>query len=330
MTISNADVAAAKAAAAKPLPLVAHDLIDFKAADFPIREPLMVLDADYATPVFTARSLNQIFAWRGTGKTMSATSLAGAMAVGGKFLNLQATRKMKVMYVEGESPNAQLQERAKKLIHEETERGFFRLVTLDSQPYGIPPFSTIEGRNALEAALGEPGDTEVLFLDSISTLAWIPTNDEEAWLEILPWLARLRSRGLCIVFLHHAGKGGLQRGHSRSEDMLDVSIKLSRPDDEECDYLRFKMEYDKFRGDRTGIRALSVSCKQGLWAWRIAEEDKRQVLRDYLTQNPNASAAKVARDLPELGDRSTVWRMMQKPDPQGEMFDEGVQKAGQK
>jgi hypothetical protein len=292
-------------------PLVAHDLIDFKAAEFPTREPLVRLPND--TVVFSARSLNQIFAWRGTGKTMMALSLAGAMAIGGKFLNLQTTRPSRVLYFEGESPNAQMQERSRLLIGP-TAPGFFRLITLDSQPNGIQPLSSATGRQALEEALG---DAEVLFLDSISTLAWIPTNDEEEWLELLAWFARLRSRGLCVIFLHHAGKSGLQRGHSRSEDMLDVSLKLSKPpEDDELDYLRFRLEFDKFRGERTGIRSLVVECRGGLWSWALLETEKLKAVKDYLVEHPNASSRAIARALPELGSHATIAKLIRQLDEQ--------------
>ncbi len=301
-------LASLTAATPPQAPLIVHDLTEFKTAEFPVREPLVRLDG-HDTVIFFDRSLNQIFAWRGTGKTMVALALAGAIATGGKFLNLRATRKSRVLYAEGESPNAQLQERVRLLIGP-TDPGFFRFITLDSQSNGIPSLSTATGRQALEEALG---DAEVLVLDSISTLAWIPTNDEEEWLELLSWFARLRSRGLCVIFLHHAGKSGLQRGHSRSEDMLDVSIKLSKsPEDDELDWLKLKLEYDKFRGERSGVRSLIAECKGGLWTWALLETEKLATLADYLRDHPAASCRSVARALPELGSHATVAKLMRK------------------
>jgi hypothetical protein len=280
-------------------PLIVHDLTDFKTAEFPPRNALMRLDTTDGTVILFDRSLNQVYAWRGTGKTMFVLSLGGAMATGGKFLNLQATRRTRVLYVEGV-----------KLLTGPTEPGYFRLITLDSQPNGIPSLSTAEGRKALGDALG---DAEVLILDSISTLAWIPTNDEEEWLEMLSWFARLRSRGLCVIFLHHAGKTGMQRGHSRSEDMLDVSIKLSKsPEDDEVDWLKFKLEYDKFRGERSGVRSLAVECKGGLWTWNLLEAEKLAMIENYLKDWPDASSRSLARRFPELGSYVTVSKLMRK------------------
>ena len=289
--------------------LIVYDLIEFKAAEFPAREPLLKIKD---TVVFSARSLNQIFAWRGTGKTMCGLALSGAMATGGQFLNLQATRACKVLYVEGETPNAQMQERAKLLIGP-TASGYFRLITLDSQLNGILPLCTAAGRKALEDALG---DAEVLVLDSISTLGGFPTNDEEEWLEILSWLARLRSQGLCVIFLHHAGKSGMQRGHSRSEDMLDISIKLSSSNEEkELDFLKFTLEYDKFRGPRIGVRTLVVDLKGGLWRHSVLEVEKLKMLGEYLKGNQGASCRAIARAMPELGSHMTIAKLLRKLDP---------------
>lgn len=286
--------------------LIVHDLIQFRQEQFPPREPFMVLQS-HGTTIYSAHSMNQVFAWRGTGKTMFSLGLGDALATGGKFLCWQATRKVKVLLAEGETPNAQLQERANLLVGV-TAPGYFRIITLDSQPDGIAPLSGAAGRLAFEDALN---DAEVLILDSISTLAWIPTNDEEEWLDLLAWFARLRSRGLCIIFLHHAGKSGMQRGHSRSEDMLDTSLKLTS-DGEERDFLKFNIEYDKFRGERRGVRTIAVELKGANWSWSLVETEKLQTLSDFLQDHPKASSRSVAKILPELGSHVTVSKLMAK------------------
>src|SRR5438132_13919405 len=49
----------------------------------------LLQDGDVA--IFYERSVNQIFAWRGVGKTNFALGLGGALASGGRLLNFQAT-----------------------------------------------------------------------------------------------------------------------------------------------------------------------------------------------------------------------------------------------
>jgi hypothetical protein len=292
--------------------LIVHDLNDFLAETFPAAETLIRLAAT-DIPVFTSSSINQIFAWRGTGKTMLSMGLAGCFALGTAFLRWRATRKVRVLYVEGESRNSQLQTRARAIVGK-TDAGYFRILTFASQVNGIMPLSTAQGRQALEA---EIGDAEVLFLDSISTLGWFATNDEENWLEFLQWLNRLRQRGLCVIFLHHAGKSGMSRGHSRSEDMLDISIKLTRAEeDKDVDWLKFTMEYDKFRDNPKGIRSTIVEYKDGRWSDSLVEVEKLKALDDYLTLHPAASSRKIAHDLPELGTYRTVQTLKKKLESQ--------------
>jgi putative DNA primase/helicase len=52
-----------------------------------------------------------------------------------------------------------------------------------------------------------------------------------------------------VVFIHHAGKGGAQRGTSRREDVLDSVISLRRPRDYSPDQgARFEVHFEKSRG----------------------------------------------------------------------------------
>jgi putative DNA primase/helicase len=71
---------------------------------------------------------------------------------------------------------------------------------------------------------------DLLVLDNLSCLAAvIRDNDAESWGPIQEWLLGLRRRGISLLIVHHAGKGGQQRGTSRREDVLDTSISLRRP-----------------------------------------------------------------------------------------------------
>ena len=51
------------------------------------------------------------------------------------------------------------------------------------------------------------------------------------------------------MIVHHAGKGGEQRGTSRREDVLDTSISLRRPGDyTPTEGARFELHFEKARG----------------------------------------------------------------------------------
>ena len=62
-------------------------------------------------------------------------------------------------------------------------------------------------------------------------------------------LLRNRHAGRAVILLHHAGKGGAQRGTSRREDVLDTVISLRRPSDY-CpeEGARFELYFEKCRG----------------------------------------------------------------------------------
>ncbi|MGB8800698.1 MAG: AAA family ATPase [Candidatus Acidiferrales bacterium] len=233
--------------APKSFVMVAGD--SFMLEKIPPRKVLMRTTTKGAA-VFYAKSINQIFAWRGLGKTCVGLGLTAAFATGGSFLNFEAPEPVNVLYIEGELPAEQMQERWKQIIGKTNGRA--RLVTIDKQPeHSFPSFATAEGMARVEATLAqcavEGFPVDVLFLDSVSTLFNIAANDEENWILIQSWLLRLRSQGFCIFFFHHAGKSGMSRSHSKSEDMLDVSIKLDNPNDREEGILHAIMEFDKAR-----------------------------------------------------------------------------------
>ena len=230
-------------------PLVYVDGDTFMAEDIPPRRVLLRTRSK-SEPVFFQQSINQIFAWRGTGKTNVGLGLTMAFATAGSILNWKVPERSRVLYIEGELPGSQFQERWKAIVGK--TGGYAHLVTIDKQPSNVmPKLSTKIGMDKVEATLAafaaEGRKVDVLMLDSISTLFNVSANDEDVWLSIQDWLISLRSRGLTIIFFHHSGKGGLSRSHSKSEDMLDVSIKLESPENKESGCLHAIMSYDKAR-----------------------------------------------------------------------------------
>src|SRR6185503_10347630 len=88
---------------------------------------------------------------------------------------------------------------------------------------------------------------DLLITDNLSSLtAVIRDNDAESWGPIQDWLLRLRRRGISVLIVHHAGKGGQQRGTSRREDVLDTSISLLIPADYQASQgARFEVHLEK-------------------------------------------------------------------------------------
>ena len=233
--------AKADASRAPPRILSARELLELQ---LPTRE--MVLG-----PVLPAKGLAMLYGPRGLGKTHVALGIAWAVASGGSFLKWEAPRARRVLYVDGEMPAATMQERVAVLAvgggpNLADSRLRFQLADMQDDP--MPDLGTTEGQATLEGCWGELPD--LLILDNLSCLAGaVRDNEAESWSPMQAWLLSLRRRGVSVLIVHHANKGGQQRGTSRREDVLDTVIALKRPADySPADGARFEIHLEKARG----------------------------------------------------------------------------------
>jgi len=203
-------------------------------------------------PILPTQGLVMLYSKRGVGKTFIALAMAHAVATGGRFLQWSAPKARSVLYVDGELPATTLRERLAAVIAgaEPTRIGGLkplRLITPDLQDYPLPDLATREGQLLIEAHLD---GVELIILDNLSALCRSgKENEGESWLPIQGWALRLRQRGISVLFEHHAGKGGAQRGTSRREDVLDTVIVLRHPADYSAwEGLRCEVHFEKCRG----------------------------------------------------------------------------------
>ncbi|SPQ02056.1 conserved hypothetical protein [Candidatus Sulfobium mesophilum] len=122
-----------------------------------------------------------------------------------------------------------------------------RIITPDLQEFGMPDLSTPEGQGLIEEHLD---GISVVIVDNLSTLCRSGVeNKAEDWLPVQEWGLMLRRRGIAVMFIHHTGKGGAQRGTSRREDVLDTVIHLRRPGDyQPQEGASFSVHFEKARG----------------------------------------------------------------------------------
>jgi DNA-binding transcriptional ArsR family regulator len=252
-------------------PLRAVDAHELALMQFKVRE--VILD-----PWLHSQDLCMVFSARGIGKTHFALGLAYAVSSGGRFAKWTAPIARKVLYLDGELPGSVMQKRL--LMHcpdAEPQPGYMRIFTPDLLPDGraLPDLSTFAGQQQIDALIE---DAEVVFVDNLS--AWARSgreNEAESWQPMSDWILGLRRRGIAVVLIHHAGKGGQQRGTSKREDLLDVVIGLSRPQDYDVKQgAVFVAEFTKAR-NLTGADAESLEFQlvgdedHAAWAWRTVE-----------------------------------------------------------
>jgi hypothetical protein len=244
--------------------------------EFPEREAIL-------EPWLLTQSLSMIHAWRGIGNTHIALGIAYAVATGGKFLTWEATRPWRVLYVDGEMPGAALKARLVAMIdadERDFDPSYLRIITPDAQGDApMPDLATVQGQAAVETAAA---DADLVILDNISTLYRDagPENDAESWRVAQGWALRMRRAGKAILFIHHSGKTGAQRGSSKREDTLDVVINLKHPNDYSPEQgARFELHFEKYRnssgmGDAKAIEATLATDASGRmsWTWRSVED----------------------------------------------------------
>jgi hypothetical protein len=211
-------------------------------------------------PLLSRGGTGMMFSWRGVGKSYIATEFAVHLALGlPKIFIWPITRAYRVLYVYGEMHGGTIQERAQAIALEHGKTpapGFLGMMSKDFQRGWRPKISSPRDRFIIEERLFG-GGYEVLFLDNISTL-WPSSQDGESDTSAVlqEWFTDLNQRGITVIFLHHAGKGGEQLGSSNKEHILDFVLKLRRPGDYEQDQqLRAQVKIDKVR----------LECRNPAW-----------------------------------------------------------------
>ncbi len=213
--------------------------------EIPKREMLLA-------PVLPTKGLVMLYSKRGVGKTFIALAIAYAVASGGKCLRWQSPTPRRVLLIDGEMPLETLQNRLANIAAsnntEPPSPDYIRIIAADHQEHGIPDLATSEGVQAIEEHIADGVD--LIIIDNLSTLCRNgKENEADSWAPIQEWALDLRRRGISVLFVHHAGKGGAQRGTSRREDVLDTVIVLRQPEDySPTDGARFEVHLEKARG----------------------------------------------------------------------------------
>ena len=188
--------------------------------------------------------LGYIFAPRGVGKTWMAMALPGAIscrrplglwAAGDPPLPAPTTEDadpeappapshIPVLYIDGEMALKHTQYRARgldlsKVCHLHHEHLFEQNGTCLN-------IGEVEDRQRITDLIIQQG-YQVLILDNLSSLAsGIDENKGMDYEPLSHWLLELRRRKITVIVVHHAGRNGLMRGHSKREDACSWIIEL--------------------------------------------------------------------------------------------------------
>jgi hypothetical protein len=241
------------------------------------------------------------------------------------FLKWKAPCPRGVLYLDGEMPGNALQERLAAIVasnSEEPTAGYFRIVTPDLQePGNIPDLSTLTGQAAIDALVTP--DTALIVVDNLSCLCRSGReNEAESWIPVQGWALRHRAAGRSVLFIHHSGKNGEQRGNSKKEDVLDMVLKLKRPIDyEPSQGACFEVIFEKARhlvgDDTTSFEASLTSDASGKQFWVFKDVLETTFERVIELANEGLSQREIADEL-EI-NKSTVSRHMRKAREEGKL-----------
>jgi replicative DNA helicase len=301
-----------------------HQVRAFTAHDF-LEQQLAELEVLLAPWLFQ-KNLVMIHSRRGVGKTHFALGCAYAIAAGGKCLGWQAPKPHGVLYVDGEMPAQLLQGRLRELASGgsmgELPAGL-RIVTPDLQDKPMPDLATLAGQAEIDALVND--DTALIVIDNLSCLVRSggDENDAQSWGSVAEWALKHRRAGRAMVFVHHSGKTGAQRGTSKREDLLDVVINLRRPPEyEEQDGAVFDIYFEKGRSltgeDIQPIRAQLLQDPGGGYTWSVgAVSSANQARVLELWEGGGLTLIDVAR---ELGiDKSYAHRTLERAMKEGKL-----------
>ena len=188
---------------------------------------------------------------------------------------------------------------------------------MDRQPLGQTiNLADVKHQRALNGFLG---DASFLVLDNMSTLMnGGPENDAESWDSMQAWLLQLRRRGVTVLIVHHASRGGNARGTSKREDVLDTVIQLKHPGDyNPADGARFEVHLTKARGifgeDAAAFEAKLVTDPEGKAVWTctdLGEDDDEEMEQILALAKAGSSIREIAGQIQK--PKNVVHRILKK------------------
>lgn len=280
-------------------------------------------------PWLPTQGIAFIFAATGVGKTLFTMNVAYAIAGGGNFLKYNAPKPKKILYIDGEMAYTQVHARFCDIVK---QQGFldypemWSLLTPDKVlPFRLPKIDDPMGKEFYNKFLKKE-KIEVVIFDNLSTLSNFDESSSSEWKTIQDWILHLRSIGLSIIIVHHAGKDPSgYRGTSKMIDVADTAISLQAPTDdklesEDQDTTKFKINYLKKRsfGGTHGLSFEASLSKINGWSHQAIEQTNIDLVIERM--NMKMSQKDIAIELKK--SRPYINKLVQKARKLGLLRDE--------
>lgn len=306
----------------KPIEFALIDADDFLQLDIPAKENILA-------PWLTEQSINQIYGYRGTGKTWFGLSLFNAITTGEALGPWQTKKVVSALYLDGEMAAPDIQERFRQISLGNRKAPLYFYSDAYASSLGIPRANLLNQgwREDLQRVLIDKG-IQLLGLDNISTLtAGIDENSKRDWDVVNQWFLALRFAGISTIFFHHTNKLGDQRGTSAREDNIDTSILLQRPPDYTAEEgAKFIVRFKKARVRTSDLSLISdveftLTEVNGQISWGWGNVKRKNQFEILKMLDEGESQSEIARGLGI--DRSHVNRIKARAVKDGQLSKRG-------
>lgn len=196
-----------------------------------IDEPLEIREQVWGKIIETG-SITMLYGYRGSYKSLFASSLVHAICGGYKFLKWYPERPFKCLVIDGEMGRQNVVKRFISIAQASN-------IPVQSDKLNILTYQDCKSK--IMWNLSNPAhqvsyakafaEHEVIVIDNLLTCSGPIKNfdsDFDQWQRIQPFLINERDKGKAIILIHHAGKGGAQYGTVLRENTMSTIIKLER------------------------------------------------------------------------------------------------------
>ncbi len=274
-----------------------------------------------------------IWAASGVGKTMLGLSLAVALAGGGEVGEWRAPRALKVLYVDGEMHEQDIQDRLKMLADttavEITDPDAYRknlsfvirqAQDPDKEFYDL---TDRERQRALAERCKRLG-TKVLIIDNFTTVSdgLEDENASVAFKSVQSFFLSMKQMGIATILIHHSRKDGQAlRGSQAMEVTFEVILGLSKDHLGSPGQASFiaKFQKNRSRGDaRLEPRLWTLTDRDG---WRLSDDVPEDAAKDAVIHAVRSLEFVSQTEIAErLGlNKSTVSRRISRAEARGDL-----------